>query len=492
MNTENNVLYICWPLNKNITIGIFDVISTINIDINGSDYVNYECIKYSETHLLDIIINNIIIGVNNNPNQIKINLCTCNIFDYELFQYFMKFVSELEISPSISLIVLKYKHVNHITKILSNYNVTKLVLRNFDRNVVDSIMNIDYHKILKLELQGFQDICTPDKIIVFLNKFTNLKSIVTEGINLNHKVSPEDTVFGVLSIEKIKTDSDDIFLFASQTNNLKKISIDLTKLVYDDYITVEYFENVISTNNNISYIKLIVNWSLGKRVSESTVKKMCRLPLEYINIDGWTIDTADKIDICKCNSNLKHCTFDDGINFINEIPDIVNTNINIESFEFIHSDKNISYLNYVIEILSKIVSANVDNNIKTLKFYSELCNKKLTILPDNIFYLLNKLKYLQLIDIRIITGLKTITINLFNLLNYLINNGTIQTIILNSVTGISDKIFSDTNFFDYNYTLCYIKYIHNDKLVTINNEGFTRNRQMIKNIRFKKIKVLSA
>lgn len=178
------------------------------------------------------------------------------------------------------------------------------------------------------------------------------------------------------------------------------------------------------------------------------------------------------------------------VELISELPNIINTNTNIESLEFVYnnSERSIGYLNFITEILSVLVNSNVDSNIKSLKFFSKSCgDENKAVLSANIFELLNKFNCLRSIDIRG-TWSHRVMICLEDLLIGIIDNETIQTIVLDGVDIINDKIFTDTNFFDNNVTLCYIKYgTHDDMLDTVQHEGFTRNRKFEKEIRFKKI-----
>lgn len=149
---------------------------------------------------------------------------------------------------------------------------------------------------------------------------------------------------------------------------MKKISVDFFGW---NYTNLEYIGKVIDANDNINYVKIITDWKKIGNLDKSTVKKLEFLPLEYMNINEWTIDVTDMINIAKYNDNLKHRTFyldANIIKIINEIPNIININTNIESYEFVYNDSDsISYLDYMIEILSTMINTDVDH-IKSLKF----------------------------------------------------------------------------------------------------------------------------
>jgi hypothetical protein len=403
INTETGTLVIQFPFEKDIESKPFDVIKTINVHIND----NPKHLSYLTQHNLDKIINYISNGANNYPGQIKINLFVDTMFDnYELFRYFMKFIDRLTISPSISLTDKNNTCLYYLKCILSNFNVSKLVFDNFVPDIIDLIMHVNYDNIVKLVLYGSYakldtDKSNANKFIDFLNKFPNLKSIKTNQIYINLGTSHEHekTIF---NLEKIVTDSVYIFLYTtSQTTTLKKIYIHL-----GDYCPENIFsdiERVIYTNDNISYLKIITYWLNRQLLCEEMIKKLLALPLEHMDIDGWTITIADTINVVKNNTNIKHCTFtpDEDFttasidyykefkcmfvqDFVNEIPAIISANPNIEFLEFVYdnSEKNVSYLDFVIKILSKL--ADCDNHVQSLTFFSESYCDNQTILPTNL------------------------------------------------------------------------------------------------------------
>jgi hypothetical protein len=190
------------------------------------------------------------------------------------------------------------------------------------------------------------------------------------------------------------------------------------------------------------------------------------IPLEYMHIDGWRVSLTDMINIAKYNNTIKHCTFAPDIiknlncgyynkikpilmqDLINEIPSIIDLNPNIESLEFIYdgSIKNMNYFDFVSEILSQVANSDVNGNIKPLIFFSKLLRPTSSIrLSAKIFIILNKFKCLRSIDIRMEKNSR-VEIYLKDLLIALADNQTIQTITLDNVDNISDKIFTDTNF----------------------------------------------
>lgn len=210
LNTENSVLTINFPFDKNTTSEIFDIIKTININVCDNKHVD-KYVTNSNRHIMDKIIDNIVDGINNYSNQIKINLCIIISFgDYKLFRYFVKFADRLKISPSILLDIRTNVHASYIKKILDDFNVTKLVLHHFKSHTIDSFMDINYDNILKLVLRSSDNSFKLHEIIVFLNKFKNLKSIDTKGIFFDSDTH-EQLEVAVFNLEKIKTDDDKIF-----------------------------------------------------------------------------------------------------------------------------------------------------------------------------------------------------------------------------------------------------------------------------------------
>lgn len=504
-DAETNTLTISFPFEKTSNSEAFDIVKSINVNIYDCRYVPHhdiiQYITYSECYELDNIIDNIANGVNNYPNQIKINLYVYYSDKCATYQYFIiKLMDKINILPRISLTISNNESLRDINNILADIDVTKLVFNDFELDIIDDVISIDWGtNITKLVLYGQDNEghLFFNKIDSFLNKFPNLKSIITNQIYVNPHKSLDKANF---NLEKIDTDSVEIFIFAtptlvSQSTNLKKITVDFTEYESKVDIFISHINRIISANNNISYLKLITGWCEDKRLNELAVKKLQVLPLEYINVDGFLISLVDTINIAKYNNNIKHCTFYSPnctecmsvLEFVNEIPDIININTNIESLEFVYAEieNDIAYPNFIIEILYKLINSNVDDNIKSLKFNPQLCDYSI---PMNIiFNILNKFSNLQSIDIRYKYAIDNEN-NLEDLLVLLINNQTIKSVILSDICNIYEKVFTNTNFFNFNYTLCYLGCGFPSN--AIQHEGFTRNRKLGDEKRFKKIKMI--
>lgn len=182
----------------------FDVVKMINIHAITN---NSKCLYllYSERHKLDKIIKNITNGINNNPDQIKINIFVDFRFDnYELFRYFMKFIDELKISPLISLIIKNDRCLDYVEGILIDFNVTKLVFRKLDPHVMNTMMDINYDKILKLILHGKGNNYDPNELADFLSKFINLKSIVTTYVNVESCIPSRNACLKKINVNLIE------------------------------------------------------------------------------------------------------------------------------------------------------------------------------------------------------------------------------------------------------------------------------------------------
>jgi hypothetical protein len=486
LKITGKLITIKYPLDKTQVSNFeFGTLNVINLRTRHNDGNINEYIGSKDHEYIDKLIDNIYMNANKNV-KIKILVYLGRIKKYKTLEYFLSKLFNTIIDFDLELSFMKGitdNNVNNVNSIIKHPSF-KMVRLERCNSTLESLVNfdIDLSEIEYLYLSEMKKYLDLNKLIMFVNKFTNLKKmkISSNTITVSNKYSYRDINFSI-NLEEIKLEnsSSRIQLLINkliEIKSLKKVSI----FVNED-TTCDHIENFILKRPDIKFFKLC-GYTQLHTMSQNILNTLANMELETIHL-GYGIITLDNmIKIVETNTRIKYCTFyfDDDLSdqyeiFMDRISKLKLRGICLILCGNHYLPRIIKLLN-VIKLSPHIKKLNISNICDGYTNYRNRSYKNIAkILND-----FKKLEYIKINDCIFYNFVACVK-------KYLVNNESIRYIEAQDSSDNHDMSDFD-DFFSKNPIICNIVH-YADCDTELAHPDLIRNRNYKKQLLFAKTKV---